>query len=205
MTNLELIISSVERKLLLIFFLMLAPDLLFGQVVTVSGYVLDSDSGEPIPGAVIYSSDKSTGVSADENGKYSLAVPSGKFSVFCSSFGYRTAELSRNFRKPLRYDFILVADRTELESAVISSKSKKDAIKLPQIGAKTFDAKITRDLPTFMGEADIIRVIQMMPGVQAPSEGSTGFSVRGGGIDQNLVLIDGAPLYNSGHFLGCRI
>ena len=186
----------------LLFFLMLAPYLLYGQVVTVSGYVLDSDSGEPVPGAVIYTSDKKSGVSADENGKYSLAIPSGKVSIFCSSFGYKTFELSRNFRKPVRYDFILVADRTELESAFISSKSKRDAIKLPQIGAKTFDAKITRDLPSFMGEADIIRVIQMMPGVQAPSEGSTGFSVRGGGIDQNLVLIDGAPLYNSGHFLG---
>ena len=99
-------------------------------------------------------------------------------------------------------DFRLETDRETLEAATVFSKSKREELKLPQLGLERVDAAIVKKLPALMGESDIIRVIQMMPGVQTPSEGATGFSVRGGGIDQNLILIDGAPVYNCGHFLG---
>ena len=90
----------------------------------------------------------------------------------------------------------------QLEAATIQSRPKRRELVLPQMSMERVDASLMQRLPTLMGEADIIRVIQMMPGVQTPSEGATGFSVRGGGVDQNLVLMDGAPIYNSGHFLG---
>ena len=168
----------------------------------VSGYVRDAESGEPLPQAVVFLEGRLAGVATDGVGFYSLSVPLGKHTVYCSYFGYETQEVSIEARKATRLDFDMKPDQKELEAATIFSRSKREEIRLPQMGLERVDATIIKKMPTLMGEADIIRVIQMMPGVQTPSEGSTGFSVRGGGLDQNLVLIDGAPVYNSGHFLG---
>ena len=168
----------------------------------ISGYVRDAESGEPLPQAVIFLEDRKTGVATDGVGFYSLPVPVGKHTVYCSYFGYVTSEVSVEVGKPYQLDFNMKLDQSELEAATIFSRSKREEIRLPQMGLERVDAAVIKKMPTLMGEADIIRVIQMMPGVQTPSEGSTGFSVRGGGLDQNLILIDGAPVYNSGHFLG---
>lgn len=171
--------------------------------VTVSGYVRDIDSGEPIIGAVIYNEDKSVGVGTNESGFYSLPLASGPHTLFCSCVGYVDVEQSVELKSDkLKLDFEISEDKVQLEAAKVFSHTKKDMLKLPQMGAQLFDVAISKKLPALMGEADIIRVIQMLPGVQTPSEGSTGFSVRGGGVDQNLILMDGAPIYNSGHFLG---
>ena len=172
------------------------------RTVVLSGYVRDAESGEPLPQAVVFLEDRKTGVAADAVGFYSLHVPVGKHTVFCSYFGYETEEVPLELTKATKKDFQLQVDRSELEAATIFSRSKREEIKLPQMGLERVDAALVKKMPTLMGENDIIRVIQMMPGVQTPSEGSTGFSVRGGGIDQNLILIDGAPVYNCGHFLG---
>ena len=172
------------------------------RAVVLSGYVRDAESGEPLPQAVVFLEDRKTGVAADAVGFYSLHVPVGKHTVYCSYAGYETEEASMELTKATQRDFHLKIDRSELEAATIFSRSKREEIKLPQMGMERVDAALVKKMPTLMGENDIIRVIQMMPGVQTPSEGSTGFSVRGGGIDQNLILIDGAPVYNCGHFLG---
>ena len=174
------------------------------QVATavLSGYVRDAESGEPLPQAVVFLEDRKTGVATDAVGFYSLSVPLGKHTVYCSYFGYETKEIPVDAKKPLRLDFNLETDRRELDAATVFSRSKRDEIRLPQMGLERVDATIVGKMPTLLGEADIIRIIQMMPGVQTPSEGSTGFSVRGGGLDQNLILVDGAPVYNGGHFLG---
>ena len=169
---------------------------------TLSGYVKDAGSGEPLIGALVYTSDKKVGVGSNEFGWYSLQLPAGEHTILCSYAGYKTDSLTVALQGNLTQDFMLPEDRNELEAAKIFSRSKQEAIALPQMGKAIVDASLVKRLPSLMGEADIIRVIQMMPGVQTPSEASTGFSVRGGGIDQNLVLIDGAPVYNTGHFLG---
>ena len=193
------------RRLLTI----LSAALLFFQIplagqnrATLSGYVKDARSGEPLIGAVIFTEDRKLGVSANEIGWYSLQAPSGDYTIKCSYAGYKVAELQVTLKGSVTQDFLLEEDRNELEAATIFSRSKQEIIALPQMGKEAVDASLVKRLPALMGEADIIRVIQMMPGVQTPSEASTGFSVRGGGIDQNLVLMDGAPLYNTGHFLG---
>jgi outer membrane receptor protein involved in Fe transport len=172
------------------------------RTVVLSGYVHDAESGEPLPQAVVFLEDRKTGVATDAVGFYSLHVPAGKHTIYCSFFGYETEEAHADLQKATRMDFQMKVDRSELEAATIFSRSKREEIQLPQMGLQRVDAALVKKMPTLMGENDIIRVIQMMPGVQTPSEGSTGFSVRGGGIDQNLILIDGAPVYNCGHFLG---
>ena len=170
---------------------------------TISGYVRDAKSNEPLTQAVIYTEDKKVGVAADVNGYYSLSVTPGKQKIYCAYFGYSTAEaVVEPGNTPLQVNFMLEMDPDVLEAATIFSHPNREEIKLPQMGLQRVDASLVRQLPAMMGEADIIRIIQMMPGVQSPSEGSTGFSVRGGGLDQNLVLLDGAPIYNCGHFLG---
>lgn len=172
------------------------------QKAVLSGYVKEASSGEPLIGAVVFTEDLSAGVSTNNYGFYSLQLERKAQVVKCSYAGYVTAEVAIDPKGPVKYDFALEEDHQVLEAAKVFSKSKREQLTLPQLGKETVTGDIIRKLPALMGEADVIRVIQMMPGVQTPSEGSTGFSVRGGGIDQNLVLMDGAPLYNSGHFLG---
>ena len=173
-----------------------------GRKIVISGHVRDASSGEPLTGAVVFTEDRKNGVSADNAGYYSLAVEKGSIKILCSFTGYRTVERTISLSESKVVDFELETDNELLEAAKVFSKTKRDELKLPQMGRQRVDAVLVKRLPALMGESDIIRVIQMMPGVQTPSEGATGFSVRGGGIDQNLILMDGAPVYNCGHFLG---
>lgn len=173
------------------------------RMITISGHVRDAKNDEPMTQAIVYTEDKKTGVAADVNGFYSLSIPAGKQKIYCAYFGYKTEEATiENVTGSLVLDFLMQPDPDMLEAATIFSHPNRSEIKLPQMGLQRVDASLVRQLPAMMGEADIIRIIQMMPGVQSPSEGSTGFSVRGGGLDQNLILLDGAPIYNCGHFLG---
>jgi len=195
--------SNKKYILLGIFFFCSVMALAQGRSITISGHVRDAKSGEPMTQAIIYTEDKKTGVAADGNGFYSLSIPAGKQKIYCAYFGYKTEEAKvEDVSGSLILDFLLQPDPDMLEAATIFSHPNREEIKLPQMGLQRVDASLVRQLPAMMGEADIIRIIQMMPGVQSPSEGSTGFSVRGGGLDQNLILLDGAPIYNCGHFLG---
>ena len=204
--------EEIMRRLSLISFILAAlwaalpwtctPALGQGRKAVVSGHVRDLASGEPLAGAVVFTKDKKSGVSTDNNGFYSLSLDKGEVTLLCSFTGYKTEEKSFSISGPITIDFDVAQDKEILQAATVFSKTKRDELKLPQMGKQRVDATLVKSLPALMGENDIIRVIQMMPGVQTPSEGSTGFSVRGGGIDQNLILMDGAPVYNCGHFLG---
>ena len=173
-----------------------------GRRVVISGHVRDASSGEPLTGAVVFTKDRKSGVSADNSGYYSLAVDRGDVTILCSFTGYKTIERTVSATSSKVEDFEMEPDNETLQAATVFSKTKRDELKIPQMGKQRVDATLVKSLPALMGENDIIRVIQMMPGVQTPSEGATGFSVRGGGVDQNLILMDGAPIYNCGHFLG---
>lgn len=171
--------------------------------LTISGYVKDASSGETLIGATIYTSDKAVGTVTDEAGHYILAVKPGKHTIICASIGFNSISKEVEVKSTsAKLDFELSEDNEVLNAAKVFSTSKKDLLKLPQMGMQSVGIETIKKMPTLLGETDVIRVIQMMPGVQSPSEGSTGFSVRGGGVDQNLILMDGAPIYNSGHFLG---
>ena len=190
------------RRFLLILGMLSFCVLTSGQTVSLSGYVKDASSGEAIIGALVCTADLKTGVSTNEYGYYSLHTGPGSQIIKCSYTGYILEEIEIDLTKSLTHDFLITEDKQQLAAATVFSRSKREEISLPQMGRQVVDGVLAKKLPALMGESDIIRVIQMMPGVQSPSEGSTGFSVRGGGVDQNLILMDGAPLYNSGHFLG---
>lgn len=183
---------------------LVCPAFCIAQVkIAVSGFVKDAETGEAVIGAVVYNSNKSVGVSTNEFGYYSLTLSKGSDVLTCACIGYiDMQQVVESSGAAVKLDFLMNEDKMQLEAAQVFSRTKKDVLKMPQMGAQTVDAVVARKLPALMGETDIIKVIQMLPGVQTPSEGSTGFSVRGGGVDQNLILMDGAPIYNAGHFLG---
>ncbi|NLU37540.1 MAG: TonB-dependent receptor plug domain-containing protein [Bacteroidales bacterium] len=170
------------------------------EKTTISGYVLDSNTKEPLIGAnVVYKYGK-YGVSTNEFGFFSLIVPTqDSIKIAVSFVGYRTNELTIGVEKRVS---IYLEPGISLGAVQVFGNSKRDFIRENQTGAIKLQSKQIQKLPNFFGEADIIKVIQMMPGVQSGGEGQTNFYVRGGGPDQNLILLDGMPLYYVSHFGG---
>ncbi len=191
------------RRFVICVFLFLSSVLSYAQKgLTLSGYVKDAASGEVIIGAVVNRVGSTTGAVTNAYGFYSLEVPSGKHSISCSVLGYTADTLEVNLNAPLRHDFLLAEESLSLSESRVTANSARERLQRPEMGVENITGSLAKMVPVLFGETDIIKVIQMMPGVQAPSEGSTGFSVRGGGVDQNLILMDEAPVYNAGHFMG---
>ena len=191
------------RRFVICVFLFLSSVLSYAQKgLTLSGYVKDAASGEVIIGAVVNRVGSTTGAVTNAYGFYSLEVPSGKHSISCSVLGYTADTLEVNLTAPLRHDFLLAEESLSLSESRVTANSARERLQRPEMGVENITGSLAKMVPVLFGETDIIKVIQMMPGVQAPSEGSTGFSVRGGGVDQNLILMDEAPVYNAGHFMG---
>ncbi len=167
---------------------------------TISGYVREQGSGELLPGVSIYVPDLGAGVFSNAYGFYSLTLDSGTYVVKFSMIGYNTYGDTINLSKNIEKTVELSPSNINLEKVVISveeAESEKSQM-------STIDIPISNieDIPAFMGEKDVLKVIQLMPGVQSGSEGSTGFYVRGGGPDQNLIILDEAPVYNANHLFG---
>lgn len=168
---------------------------------TVAGYVKDSKTGEPIAGAILYVPDVKTGANTDQFGFYSLTLPKGKHIVTIRYIGTRDT----------RRQISLYADgklNIDLQEQVLSLKEVKISadkvvnVRSPQLGVTRMDIKMIKEIPAVFGEADILRAILVLPGVQSVGEATTNFNVRGGSADQNLVLLDGLTIYNPGHFFG---
>ena len=173
-----------------------------GRKYTVSGHVKDAGSGEVMIGAVVNPAGSTIGTSTNAYGFYSLQLPEGEYDLCCSSLGYDADTLHISLRANLRQDFLLGESAMTLEGSTVTATSKREKLLRPETSIVNLSGDFIKKVPVLFGETDIIKVIQLMPGVQAPSEGSTGFSVRGGGVDQNLVLMDEAPVFNAGHFMG---
>ena len=169
---------------------------------TLSGTVTDAVSGQPLVGAVLYVPQLGTGIPTDADGRYSIALPAGRYRFVCSYMGYDTSATEFDIRTDMIHDVALNPKDETIEEVVVTSAHKGENLTRPEMGVQKIQSQTIRSVPVLMGETDLIKVIQLMPGVQAASEGSTGFSVRGGNPDQNLVLIDGATVYNAGHFMG---
>lgn len=180
--------------------MVLFPALLFAQNVTISGYVKEKATGERLTGATVYIPEKNIGTTTNTYGFYSLTLPAGSVELRVSYIGYQA------FAEPMN----LIADRTldiELEPTKDMKEvvvvAQKDAIQTrTQMSSIDLPISTIKSLPAFLGEVDIMKAIQLLPGVQAGNEGSTGLYVRGGSPDQNLILLDGVPVYNASHLFG---
>ena len=171
-----------------------------GESYTLSGYVKDSSNGEDLIGAAVSVPEAQTGAYTNNYGFFSLTLPAGKYSVQVSYSGYntkqRTVDLSSGDQQ---ITFELSDFSTETIEVVTEDDSEIDRV---DMGMERVDIQEVRTMPMLFGEADLIRAVQYLPGVQAAGDGNTGFNVRGGGQDQNMILLDEANVYNPSHLLG---
>lgn len=167
-----------------------------------SGRITDGRSGESLPGAAILVKGLGTGVSSDIDGHFVLLLPSGEHWLEVSYLGYLTKEVrvSRDYDGKLSIN--LEPTERYLKEVVISDRRPGDQVDRTEMGVARIDAKAIAQIPAMLGEVDVIRAIQLLPGVQSVGEGSSGFNVRGGSMDQNLILMDEATVYNASHLMG---
>lgn len=171
---------------------------------TISGSIRDFAKGEEIIGATIKVKDQRLGTVTNEYGFYSLTLPVGKYVLQISSLGFLMIEKEVDLTSSQTLNFQLKTDQDEkeLDEVVISTEKKDANVRDPLMGVERIDPKEIAKIPVIFGEKDLIKTMQLIPGVKNAGEGSSGFYVRGGGADQNLILLDEAPVYNASHLLG---
>ncbi|PWE00242.1 TonB-dependent receptor [Marinilabilia rubra] len=170
--------------------------------VTISGYVKDKDTGETLIGATLYIQELQAGSVTNAYGFYSMTVPEGKYTIQYSYIGYQNQVIEVDLTGKQTINIDLAPKSIELNAVEIKGRARDHNIKSTQMGMVQMDSKTLKNLPVLFGESDLMKSIQMMPGVQSPVEGSSGFSVRGGAMDQNLILLDEATVYNPSHLMG---
>lgn len=170
--------------------------------VTLSGYVKDGGSGEALISAAVFLPELRIGANTNEYGFYSLSVPPGKYAILVRYVSFETHVDTLELTKNTTYSIEMVAEVTELEEVLISAEAKNQNITDVEMSTMKLSVMTVKKMPQLLGEVDIIRSVQMLPGVTTVGEGATGFNVRGGNVDQNLILLDEAPVYNSSHLFG---
>jgi hypothetical protein len=168
---------------------------------TLSGTLTDLATGETLIGATIYSSNGGGAIS-NEYGFYSLTLPSGSHTFSFAYLGYVTATHEVALNQNQKLDISLSELTTMLGEVEISTRKSNETISQPTMGVEKINMSEWKSLPMLMGERDILKTIQLLPGVKSAGEGNSGFYVRGGASDQNLILLDEAPVYNASHLLG---
>ena len=186
----------------LVFFWLISSYLSAQEKLVLSGYVKDSKSGEKLIGVSVYKSNSNIGVNTNEYGFYSLTLPKGTHTIIFSYIGYKKVEKEISLEKNTKLDIELSEEVIEGEEVVITDKREDENIKSIEMSVNKLDIKFIQKMPALLGEVDIIRSIQLLPGVSTVGEGASGFNVRGGNIDQNLILLDEAPVFNSSHLFG---
>jgi hypothetical protein len=169
---------------------------------TVSGYIRDKASGEVLIGSTVYISEISTGAQANVYGFYSITLPPGKYTFEYRYIGYATETIIVDLVENQQINVELSSDDVQLEEIVIQGTALDKNVSGTEMSTVELDINTIRKVPAFLGEVDVIKSIQLLPGVSTVGEGASGFNVRGGSVGQNLVLLDEAPVYNSSHLLG---
>lgn len=194
--------NSIKLIALLFAFLM-GNITLYSQNITIKGVVKDSSNGELIIGAQVFLKGTKIGVFTNAYGFYSLSFPKGAYLLSCNNLGYQSKAFALNFLKDTTIDFELINNNTLEEVNVIANKNiLEEQVKSSQISAMTLNVEQIKNIPTIGGETDIIKVIQLMPGIKRGSEGQNGMFVRGGNVDGNLIQLDEATVYNVSHLFG---
>jgi len=170
---------------------------------TVSGTIKEKKSGEVLIGASVYLLElPKAGAITNSYGFYSITAPNGTYTMIVSFAGYQQSStkivLNNNVLQPIE----LVQDAGELQGVIVSSTKKNDNITRPLMGVQKLSMNEIKNVPVIFGEKDVLKTIQLLPGVKSAGEGNSGFYVRGGGADQNLILLDEATVYNASHLLG---
>jgi hypothetical protein len=169
---------------------------------TLSGYVKDKESGETLISATVAVPDAKTGANTNAYGFYSITLPKGKYKIVSSYVGYKSFEKEINLENDLKLDIELEPQGAISEEIVVTGKKANENVNSVEMSSIELSTSTIKKIPALLGEVDVIKSVQLLPGVSTVGEGATGFNVRGGSIDQNLVLLDEAPVYNQSHLFG---
>lgn len=194
--------TNVPNRIFFFGFLFISNLLSAQEKFTISGYVRDSLSRETLIGATIQAKEQSKGVSSNQYGYYALTLPKGEYVLVTSFVGFFPIEKKINLQSDLVIDFPLLSKSSLSQEIVISSKKRDANIKNAQMGQIDLSMSRAKSVPVIFGEVDPLKILQLYPGVSNAGEGNSGLYVRGGGPDQNLILLDDAVVYNSGHLFG---
>lgn len=194
----------MRNKIAVFLMLFIIPftTILAQKKVTLSGFIKDAGNGEVLIGAIVYVDELQSATASNIYGFYSLTVPPGNYKVQISYIGYNQVirEIQMESNKILNIE--LKEKINELQEIIVLSKAADDNVKSNRMGTIELDVKQSRTVPVVFGEQDILKTLQLSPGVKSASEGLSGYYVRGGTTDQNLILLDEAPVYNASHLLG---
>ena len=172
------------------------------QKYTLSGTITEENSNETLIGVTIAFPELRTGVTTNEYGFYSITLPEGEYQVLVSYLGFKEIVQNIALDKDTKIDFKLTEEAEQLEEVVVTENVEKMDIRKPQMSVNTLSVSTIKKIPVILGEADVIKSILLLPGVTNAGEGASGFNVRGGAVDQNLILLDEAIIFNSSHLFG---
>lgn len=173
------------------------------QKFVVSGYVKDAKTGEDLIGASVTVKEiPGIGAASNAYGFYSITLPAGQYQIISRFLGYAPQIENIVLKSSMKMDFNLAEQTNELNETVITSQRKNENVTQMQMGTQKLNSKELKNIPVLFGEKDILKTIQLLPGIKAVGEGSSGFNVRGGAADQNLILLDEATVYNASHLMG---
>lgn len=169
---------------------------------TISGQVKDKKNGEDLIGSTIVIVGTNNATSTNAYGFYSITLAEGKYTIQYQYVGYKTITKEIELSSNQKIDIEIAEDKIELQEVVISADRPEQNVRSTEMSVNKLGIKDISKIPALFGEVDVVRSIQLLPGVSSVGEGSSGFNVRGGSIDQNLILLDEAPVYNSAHLFG---
>ncbi len=190
-------------KKILTFLLFLGSFTTFAQEkFTISGTISEADTGETLIGVNVIIPSLQTGTVTNQYGYYSITLPKGDYEIVYSSIGFASQKIQISLSENIKKDLELATDTESLDEVVIETDNERLDVRSSQMSANTLSTTTIKKIPVVLGEVDVIKAITLLPGVTSAGEGASGFNVRGGAADQNLILLDEATLYNSSHLFG---
>ncbi|WP_296619234.1 TonB-dependent receptor [Marivirga sp.] len=188
------------RATIFLFFLV---SQLNAQKYTISGYVKEAGSGEVLIGATVVDKNQpGNGMATNIYGYYSFELPKGEYTLKASYIGYATKEVSVNLTENISLNFNLEEEASSLEEVIVSATRSDENVSSVKMSTEKLQIERIKSIPALFGEVDIVKSLQLLPGVSTSGEGTSGMFVRGGSSDQNLILLDEATVYNASHLLG---
>ncbi len=172
------------------------------QKIILNGYIKDSLTGEALNGASVLVKNAGVSISSNQYGFYSISLPPGNYQLVFSYVGYQPFLFELDLFKDRSQNIVLQNISSIINEVTVSARKKESNVKSAQMGKIDLSLKTIKSLPVIFGEVDVLKSLQLLPGVQSAGEGNAGFYVRGGGPDQNLILLDEAVVYNTGHLFG---
>lgn len=194
----------MRRPILLLILLIISHfQLVQAQTFTLSGYVKDAETGEALIGAAVaVQGTPARGTATNVYGYYALSLPPGDYVLLVSYLGYQQSSQNISIKSSQKLNISLKLSSQTLKEVLVTDKAEDDRLRQSQMGVEKMNITTVNKLPVIFGERDVLKSMQLLPGVSAGGEGQSGFSVRGGNLDQNLILLDDAPVYNASHLLG---